>query len=398
MTFTRRLFWLDSYQQCFSAQVLEQTDVDGQPGVVLDGTCFYATSGGQPNDTGTLNDTAVIDVQQIDGRIVHVLGGALNATSVSGQIDWERRFDHMQQHSGQHILSAAFEQLLDAATVSFHLGQLYCTIDISIAELSERDAQRVEELANQVVLDNRPVTAKQYTLDEAQELPLRKMPPTHDRIRVVGIDGFDLCACGGTHVRATGEIGAIHIRRWERRKRVTRVEFLCGWRALRDYQQRDRASQRLALSLSVGVDELEEAFDRLGQAEQEMRHQAEHLRKRLLDCELPVIMSRSERVGDILLICRLLEGYDAGNMHYVAHQISQQAGTVALLAVDQPAPRLCFARSKDVDLDMGKLLRESLTPFGGHGGGRPNIAQGGGVDSSALSDVLAQARDLLRSR
>lgn len=393
MTHTRHLFWENPYQREFEAFVLEQLRVEGHPAAILDATCFYPTSGGQPHDLGTLNGVAVREVLEgEDGRIVHVLEVPLELGVVRGAIDWARRFDHMQQHSGQHILSQAFQQALQAATVSFHLGEESCTIDIDLSELDPAQAARVEELANAVIFENRAITAQEYDQAELAALALRKGPTVQGRVRIVEVAGFDRCACGGTHVRNAGEIGLVHITRWEKRRSPTRVEFVCGWRALRDYGRRDVAARELAHGLTVGVDELPAAVGRLQEAEGSARRQAERLRKRLLDCELPRLAEEAEVVAGGRLLCRVLEDYDAGNMRYIAQNLIQRSGMTTLLAVTEPSPQLCFARAQDLPGDMGALLRAVAGPYGGKGGGQAHLAQGGGVKAEDLPAILARGR------
>jgi alanyl-tRNA synthetase len=394
---TRRLCYDASYCTEFDATICDVLDWEGKPAVVLDETYFYPTSGGQPNDRGTLNGVNVLDVVEDDERIVHVLEKALAPGAVHGVIDWTRRFDHMQQHTGQHILSQAFERALGAATVSFHLGEQSSTIDIALATLERDTAARVEELANAIVLANAPVTVREYSASEISAVPLRKVPVVHDHIRVVSIADFDVCACGGTHVRNAGEVGSILIRRWERRREQTRVEFLCGWRALRDHRVRNAICQALAGQFSVGVEDLPQAVGRQGEAEQAARRQVEALRKRLLDLELPQLAGEAELIDGVRILCRLLDGYDAGNMRYVAQHLTEEPGMVTLLAVTEPTVQICFARSRDVDLDMARLLHEAVAPHGGRGGGKPHMAQGGGVTPEALTAVLEYARGRLRS-
>jgi alanyl-tRNA synthetase len=392
---TQHLYWEDPYQREFDARVIETSEMDGHSAVVLDKTCFYPTSGGQPHDLGTLNGVAVLDVVEMDGRILHVLSESLTTADAHGMIDWSRRFDHMQQHTGQHILSAAFERELDGATVSFHLGSESSTIDVALPALSPEQVARVEKLSNRIVMENRAVITREYAPKETAPLPLRKPPQVGGPIRVVTVEGFDVCACGGTHVRTTGEIGAIHIRGWERRRGATRVAFLCGWRAVRDYQAKDRSCQALASALSVGTSEVVEAMDRLIEAEQAARRQSNDLRQRLLDCELPQLAGEAERVGGMRVLCRVLQGYDAGNMRYIAQHLCQEPNMVALLAVTSPSPQVCFSRSQDLDIDMAQLLREATAPYGGKGGGRPHSAQGGGVAAQDLERVLDDARKRL---
>lgn len=393
MSTTHRLFWDDPYQRTFEATVQDELLWQGRPAVTLDRTCFYATSGGQPNDLGTLNGTPVLDVVEDEqGRLLHILARPLDGAQVRGDIDWSRRLDHMQQHTGQHILSAAFERLLGAETVSFHLGEETCTIDLNLASIEAPALARVEDVANQVVQEDRAVMVRVYAQGEIAEVPLRKPPKVDGAIRVVSVVDFDACACGGTHVSSTGQVGSIHIRRCERQRGNVRIEFLCGSRAVADYRKRDAALQELANRLSVGVDELADAVARVQEAEAEARHRAEALRKRLLDALLPELIARAEAVGPYHLVCQVLEDFDAGTMRYIAQQLIMQPGMVALLAVHDPSPQFCFARALDVPVDMGQVLREVASPLGGKGGGKPNMAQGGGVAPEHLSQMLEAAR------
>ncbi|MHB1319917.1 MAG: alanyl-tRNA editing protein, partial [Anaerolineae bacterium] len=214
---TVRLFWQDAYQMEFRAHVQRRLTREGRPAVVLDETGFYPTSGGQPFDTGYLNQVPVLDVLEVDDEIVHILGAPIEADVVEGHIDWARRLDHMQQHAGQHILSAAFERILSAGTISFHLGADDCTIDVECPALESDQIDRVEEYANRIVTDNVPIRTRQYSLDELGDIPLRKPPKVAGLVRVVSVGDIDYSACGGTHPSYSGEIGQIHIDRWERR-------------------------------------------------------------------------------------------------------------------------------------------------------------------------------------
>ena len=393
MANTQRLFYDDAYRTQFDATVVEQLALEGKPAVVLDATCFYPTSGGQPHDTGTLDGVPVMEVIEKGDRIVHVLTRELGLGVVHGVIDWERRFGHMQQHTGQHILSRAFEDLFGAATVSFHLGAESSTIDVELPSLDWDTAAQIEESSNSVVLQNRPVVTRVYDQNELGRLALRKPPPSRGRIRVVSIEGFDDCACGGTHVRATGEVGSIHIRRWERRRKQTRVEFLCGWRALRDHRAMNLTCQRLGLRLSTGLEELPDAVERLFEAEEVARRRVKELQERLVTLEVPRLAREAETVGDLRVVSRLLEGYNAANMRYTAQRLTQQPGVVALLGVIDPSPQICFARSQDVDIDMAQLLRGAAGQYGGRGGGQPHVAQGGGMSAADLPLVLREARE-----
>ena len=394
---TERLYQRAPYLAEFDATVTEVLQWEGKPAVVLDATCFYPTSGGQPHDLGTLSGVPVVDVIESGERIVHVLTAPLGPGPVHGVLDWQRRFDHMQQHSGQHILSQAFERVLKADTVSFHLGSASSTIDLALGTIGWEAVQSVEELANRIIVENQPVTVGEFTESESARLALRRPPAVHRAIRVVQVGDFDTCACGGTHVRATGEVGSIHVRRWERRRGQTRLEFLCGWRALRDHRTLSLAGQAVAARLSVPIAETPQAVGRLIEYGQAREQQLADLRRRLLECELPGLFAQAEPLGDYRVLCRVLDGYDAASMRYAAQGLVQEPGLVALLGVTEPAPQVCFARSGNVSAHMGQLMRTVLTPFGGRGGGEPHLAQGGGFAAEQLAAVLQSARDGLSS-
>lgn len=395
MTATHRLYRSDPYRTTFEAEVIEQIEYEGQPAIVLDSTCFYPTSGGQPNDLGTLNGIHVLDVVEEGERIIHILAEPLDQTAVRGQIAWERRFDHMQQHTGQHILSQAFEREFKAHTLSFHLGRESSTIDVSLSTLDWGMAAQVENTANRIVMENRLITAQEYDEGQVDTALLRKIPQVHGRLRIVEIADFDWCACGGTHVRTAGEVGMIHISGWERRHGQVRVEFLCGWRAAHDYHSRTMIAQNLAETLSVSFSETPSAIGRLLDAQKASQRQIEDLRRRLLACELPTLVRQAESTGDLRVLCCALGGYDASNMRAIAQNITQEPGMVALLAVTDPSPQLCFACAEGVEADMGQLLRSALKPFGGKGGGNARLAQGGGIDVGQIALALDYARQQL---
>jgi len=390
---TQRLFWENARCFEFEARVQETLTHDGHVAVVLDRTCFYPTSGGQPHDTGSLNGVPVIDVVEEGERVIHVLADQLAGKVVTGVVDWARRFDHMQQHTGQHILSQAFERVLDAQTVSFHLGDESCTIDLAIPELGSDDAARVEELANRIVYEDGAVQTEEHAARDLAALGLRKTPDVDGLIRVVRIADFDICACCGTHLECAGQVGTIHIRRWERRREWIRVEFLCGFRALRDYRQVDATSRMVSSDLSVGVDELAGAVTRIQAAAKAAGRQVQTLRKRLLEAEMPRLLHEAARAADVRVVCQELDAFDAGNMRYLAQKLTAEEGVVALLAVTEPSVQLCFARSEGVGLNMGQILRTSLADFGGRGGGQPKIAQGGGCAVEDLDACLQRAFD-----
>lgn len=398
MAKTEKLYWQEPYRKEFDARVVSRLELEGRPAVALNATCFYPTSGGQPNDLGRLSGVHVLDVVEQEGQLLHVLEAPLDRDEVRGEIDWQRRFDHMQQHSGQHIVSRAFEDLLEVATVSFHLGSEESTIDVAVSELTRSQIAAVERLANRVVMEDRPVTTLEVTAQAAERLPLRKEPQVEGPVRIVRVEDFDDCACGGTHVARTGEIGCIHVTGVQNQKGNLRVTFLCGWRALGDYARKDEICQRLGGTLSVGWFELEDAVTRLLDAEGEARHRAEEMRTRWVDAVWPTLVQEADSVQGLRVVCHVLDAQAADQMRYVAHQVTSEEGRVALLGVREPSPQICFARSEDVDIDMGQLLRDAAGPYGGRGGGRPQVSQGGGMDKADLAAVLRGARSLLEER
>jgi len=390
---SRRLYYADPYLTTFSARVIERFQWAGQPAVVLDRTAFYPTGGGQPHDVGLLQGVAVLDVveREGDGAVVHVLAGPLTGDSIEGQVDWESRSDLMQQHSGQHILSAAFVECLAANTVGFHLSEEYATIDLDRAPLSDADLERVETRANAVVMADRPVVSRWVPDEEVPTLALRK-PLTHEGpVRVVEIPAFDLSACGGTHVRTTGEVGPIKITRSERRGEETRVEFLCGRRALTDYGLKNALVMDLAREFTVSHRDLGATVRRLADELKETRRELRRTRDALLDAEAAALWHQALSVADWRVVKAHFVGRPPEDLKHLAQRLAARPRTVALLAgggKEGQKGYFTFARSDDVDLHIGSLLRRACEVIGGGGGGRPQFAQGGGPQGEKVAQAL----------
>jgi alanyl-tRNA synthetase len=393
---TERLYFADPYMRRFTARVVARRERGGHFAIALDRSAFYPEGGGQPPDGGTLNGIPVLDVQAADGLVWHVLERPLDADTVQGEIDWARRFDHMQQHHGQHLLSAAFEQLYGLPTVSFHLGASASTIDLASEALRAEQATAAEELANQVIWEDRPVLARFVSAEELATLPLRKPPVIDGPVRVVSVPDFDHSACGGTHPRSTGGVGLLHIRRWERRGDVVRVEFVCGGRALRELRWKNAALGRLAASLSVGAEEVEAAVARLREAEERARKGLERATGQLLAYEAGELIWQAEPVGAVRVVRRAFEDRQLDEVRTLARAIAE-GGCVALLGLRAEKAHLLFARADGLAIDCGALLRTVLAPFGGRGGGQPGLAQGGLPDGSRLEDALDAAVEHVRA-
>ncbi len=407
---TDRLYYADSYRTTFRARVIERLTLNDSLAVVLDRTAFYPTGGGQPHDTGVLstlplreNGVPVLDVvaREEDRAIIHVLshveaGDVLSpGDQVQGEIDWSRRFDHMQQHTGQHILSQAFVQTANADTVGFHLSDDYSTIDLNRSTLNDDDVAHAESLANQIVFDNRPVIARFATPEEVADLPLRKPPTVKGSIRIVQIEDFDWAACGGTHVAHTGEVGLIKVVRSERRGDETRITFLCGQRALNHYRTLNTLTRNLAMRLTVGVEELSQTIDRMQAEARAIRKERDRLRELLLDHEAVALVAGAQVMGPVSVVCKIFESREVEEVRRLATRIAAQPGHIALLGLRGEKAQLIFARAADLSYDMRPLLQEACRMVGGGGGGGPELAQGGGPYPVRINDALQHAADML---
>ena len=388
---TTRLYYTDSLLRTFDATVLEAAEVDGRPTAVLDQTAFYPTTGGQPHDTGTLGGARVVDVidREADHAVVHVIDQPLaSGASVVGSIDWPRRLDHMQQHSGQHVLSAAFVRVCNAATVSFHLGVELSTIDVTAA-LDQAGITRAEDAANAVVWENRPVTVRFASREEAAALPLRKEPAREGALRLVEVEGFDLSACGGTHVPRAGAIGIIAVTGWERYKGGTRLSFLCGGRVLGHVRVVRDVVGASVRQLSVLPAELPDAVTRLQTETKTMRLQIRSLADQLAVHEAESLARAATDVAGSHVVCAVVPGRDAQSLKALAQAVTARPGHVAVLITDSQPALVVIARATDASVSAAALLETLIAGFGGKGGGRPEMAQGGGL--AGAPDAIRQA-------
>jgi alanyl-tRNA synthetase len=392
---TERLYYSDSYLRTFTARVIERLDYHGQAAVILDRSAFYPEGGGQPADHGSLNAARVLDVieRESDGAVLHVLSESISEDEVTGTVDSTRRFDLMQQHTGQHILSEAFIRVAQAETVSFHLnpdavdGTL--TIDLNTPKLSPDQVDRVEDLANAIVFENRPVIARFVPDDELRALPLRRPPKVDGAIRIVEIKEFDWSACGGTHVARTGEVGLIKIIKLDRRGNETRVEFRCGRRALIDYRRKHAMISKVAVDLTTGFGELDQAIGRLQADSKATRKQLAEADARIQQYEAHELLSAIEQHAGYGLIAHVWLDRDTAYIKRMANLLTAQPKMVALLGTTGQALALVFARSKDMPIDLATLLKATASRLGGRGGGSPDFAQAGGP--AATEDQIKEA-------
>lgn len=398
-----KLYYKDPYIKKFTATVLRQnTNETGEHYVVLSQTAFYPTGGGQPYDTGTLDSIEVTNVEEIDGEIRHYLTTALPDTyaEVVGIINWERRFDHMQQHTGQHILSAAFEQLLDAETVGFHMGREMVTIDVATDDLTQEQANDVEDLANRIVYENRPVNARFVEREELAVLPLRKPSSVTENIRLVTVQDFDYNPCGGTHPLHTGEVGPIKILSWERYKGHVRLQFICGLRALRALREKHLILRELSRQLSSSETELPMQVERLLTGQRELERNLRDANEQILEMEVERLLKTGKQEADVHFITAIFTNRSMQDLQKLARLITQRDAKVLVLLVTEDGERVQFvcACGEHIGLAMNDLAKAVLPYINGKGGGNPKMAQGGGSTDKSAADVLAHLIEISKKK
>ncbi len=395
---TTKLYHDDQYLRTFTSGVLERVEKDGKPGVILEQTAFYPTSGGQPYDTGTLNGIPVLDVFENEQRhIIHLLERPLEADSVTGEINWERRFDHIQQHTGQHVLSQVFITRCEAETLSFHLGAESASIDIAASGFSEETLKEVEMAANRIIYENRDVLAHTVDKDEVQRFPVRKMPTVEENIRIIEIAGFDYSPCGGTHCLRTGEIGILKITRADNYKGGTRVHFLCGGRALRDYQHKIDLFKNLSEFMSSGEHDLFHNVQKLHDEANALRKEQKEFMKHLLDYEARVLVSEREQRGNVFVVHKVFEDRNPKALRFLAQKVVEHTSNTIVLFGGrcQGKASLLFFRTSDVPHNMGELMKRACDVINGRGGGQPHQAQGGGTELDKVEDALERTVESL---
>lgn len=391
---TIRLFEDDPYLSECEARVLEIRATDDRYAVILDRTVFYPTSGGQPNDIGRLNDVSVIDVLEEGEEVLHIVENSIpEGTTVTAKIDWDRRFDHMQQHTGQHILSQAFVQIAKAQTVGFHLGETGSTIDIDVPKLTDEVVQKVETLANGVVFQNLAMDIKRLPPDQIDSIEFRKQPKTEGDIRVVSIPDFDASGCCGTHVQQTGEVGVIKVERWEKYKGGMRVSFLCGWRALGDYQNRLNRLRDVCLILNVGDAEAVEKVQRWQDDRKTTAKRMKTLVDTALDVEAKALIDETKLISNVRIIDSVFSEREMDEVQRLAQKLIQYDDTVVLFGRKGERADLVFGRSKNLELDLRPLIQTACETIDGKGGGSPSMGRGSGQNVSELEGAIQAARE-----
>jgi alanyl-tRNA synthetase len=401
---THRIYYDDAFVKEFDARIMHceilppdvNSGITAQVwGLVLDRTAFYPTSGGQPNDLGKIGDANVLDVRDDGDEIIHIVDRKPSSPDVLGCINWPRRFDHMQQHSGQHLLSAMFQERYGRPTVSFHLGTDFCTIDVRGPEPSDEIMEGAERAANKIIFEDRPLTVRYGTAEDLAELGIRKEVDRAGILRAIEIEGADLQPCGGTHVKSTGQIGTLLVRRCTKIRQDWRVEFVCGARAERTARQDYLRIRTAAEKLGCAPEELVAAAERSVSEGAANFKKTRVLLQRLAEIEAGQAVREAAPNSDGLrIVHRVFEDAEAELLGFFATQVAKTERSIALLA-GLSSGSLLFAKHPTAAKDMSALLKQVLAKFGGKGGGTRDFARGRLDDPANAASALTVAKELL---
>jgi alanyl-tRNA synthetase len=395
---TERLYYNDSYLRAFDAQVISCEQEGERWKVVLDRTGFYPTSGGQPHDIGTLGGAPVVEVADAEEKVVHYTSASVNLGPTHAEIDWPRRIDHMQQHTGQHLLSAAFIELFNFPTVSFHLGREVSAIDLSARSIVPRHVEEAERRTNEIIFDDRVVTIRYGTAQELAEAGIRKKVDREGILRAIEVEGFDRQPCGGTHLARTGQAGLLLTRKLERRRDSWRLEFACGYRALAIAHDDYATLTKSAALLSCGQPEIPAVLAKSIEERRAQHSFVKRIEERLAAHESRTLLASNPAPDDVespRVIAAAIEDASPEYLRLLAAKLAVEARVIALLA-SRSSGHVAFAQSKGFAADLGALLRESLKQFQGKGGGARDFAQGSLTDSANVDKFLAHSKASLK--
>ena len=390
---TKRLYLEDPYQIEFEAHVVEKVIWEKKPALVLDQTCFYPESGGQPCDKGVINGIEIIKVLEDEARIIHLLAGGISSDKVTGKVEWETRFDHMQQHSGQHILSQSFHELLGAETLAFHLGEAFSTLEMDLRKISEEEIENIEERANEIVYENREIKCYFIPEEEIESVPLRRPPKKKGLIRVVEVSDFDFSACGGTHVRRSGEIGLIKILRLERIRNNIRFEFICGRRALEDYLRKSRIVRELSARFTVNEGEILNTVEKLSSDLKSQRRGGKKLQEKIARYEAQeIIQEEKEKIIKEVFVDKTPE-----EARFLVLNIIRKGDFVVLFGLKgEERGHLILACSDSINIDLREIVPIVSPLIKGKGGGRPSLVEVAGEEKENLEQALEKAFEFIK--
>lgn len=396
----QKLYYTDAYKKDFTTKVIKQDyDKDDNLYVVLNETAFYPTGGGQPCDTGTLNGILVTNVEEIDGEIRHFIVEQLHTEEVVGKIHWERRFDHMQQHAAQHILSAAFWDHFNIPTIGFHLGKETVTIDLETENLHAETVEKAVQIANNIVFENHPIHIEWMDLEEAKTLPLRKEPIITENIRVVIIENFDYNGCGGTHPKHTGEVGPIQVLGWERHKGGIRLTFIAGWRTLKLMGQQQQIIKDVSKQLNSSENDIPAKVAQLLTSQKENEKTIQTMNEKLLYAEANELLQQPSEIHAGILISKVFTNRSMQEIAKLSAIITeQQEHAITYFVIENEDKLQCIlACGKTVPLDMNAILKDALPTIEGKGGGNKKSARGGGKAVMTGEEFLNQLVSSLQS-
>ncbi|WP_215597903.1 alanyl-tRNA editing protein [Bacillus mycoides] len=396
----QKLYYIDAYQQTFTTKVIKQEhDTEGNLYVVLNETAFYPTGGGQPHDTGTLNGIAVLGVEEVDEEIRHFIAERLHTEEIEGKINWERRFDHMQQHAAQHILSAAFWDHFNIPTIGFHLGKETITIDLETENLHAETVEKAVQIANKIVFENHPIRIEWMDLEEAKTLPLRKEPNMTENIRVVIIENYDYNGCGGTHPKHTGEVGPIQVLGWERNKGSIRLTFIAGWRTLKLIGQQHQIMKDVSKQLNSSETDIPAKVAQILTSQKENEKAIQTMNEKLLFAEANELLQQPEEIHAGTLISKVFINRSMQEIAKLSAIITeQQEHAITYFVIENDDKLQCIlACGKAVILDMNSLLKNALPSIEGKGGGNKKSARGGGKAIMSGDEFLSRLVSSLQS-
>lgn len=392
---TKRLYLESPYKVEFEAQVVEKVIWEQKPALILDQTCFYPESGGQPCDKGTINEVEVLKVLEDEARIIHLLAENISSAKVTGKIEWQTRFDHMQQHSGQHILSQSFHELLGAETLSFHLGEAISSVEMDLRKISEEEVENVERRANEIVFQDREIKCYFIPEEKIESVPLRRPPKKKGLIRVVEVSDFDFSACGGTHVRRAGEIGLIKILKLERIRNNIRFEFICGQRTLEDYLWKNRILRELSTRFTVNEEEILNTVERLSSDLKSQKRKGKKMQEKIAQYEAQeIIQETKEKIIKELFVDKTPE-----EVRFLVLNIIRKGDFVVLFGLKgEERGHLILACSENINIDMREIVPLVSPLIKGKGGGRSSLVEIAGEEIVNVEQALERAFEFIKKK